>query len=486
MLLKEIIQGAPELIIILGGLIGLMVGVFQRTSNGQPIALLAIVTLSVALAATFWTGIGDEVGFFGLLVFNAFTQFVKQLILLATVAVLVMGYRQLEREDLNQFEYPILALLATSGMMVMVSANDLISFFIGLELQSLSLYIMVAFRRESSAATEAALKYFVLGTLATVFILYGSSLIYGYLGSTQFSTIMAVLKSQNAWPIGVKVGILMVLLGTSFKISLVPFHMWTPDVYQGSPTPVTIFVGTASKIAGVAIFIRFALEVFHPTFELFNPVLTALSLFSMVVGTFAALFQKNIKRLLGYSATSHMGYILLGLLGGQFEGVRSALIYVTIYMAMTITAFACLLCLRRHDKLLEEIDELTGLANDRPLIATIFTVVLFSYAGIPPLAGFFAKFAVFSTAIQSGFYGLAIIGVLTSVVGAAYYLKIVKVMFFDKIASVEGSLKIDRGIPRETILVMVTGMVIIVGYIFQSDLVNEITYKATKALFYRV
>jgi NADH-quinone oxidoreductase subunit N len=486
MLWQEIVQGLPELILILAALFSVVWGAFREEKSMPFLNIFAASAFLLAFLLTFFVGWHDQTGFFGLLVFNAFTQFIKQVILLAAAAVILMNCRQLGRDGLDRFEFPILILFATAGMMMMVSAHDLIAFFMALELQSLSLYILVAFQRDQLFSTEAALKYFILGALSTIFILYGSSFLYAYAGGTQFSTITALLKTQGFNALSLKVSILLVLIGVSFKIAVVPFHMWAPDVYQGSPTAVTAFLSSAPKAAGVAIFIRFILEIFHPLFADVNPFLIVLSVLSMLLGAFAALFQKNIKRLLAYGAMSHMGYALLGLVGGHFDGVRSVLIYIGLYVIMSVTAFACLLALRRHGKLVEDIDELSGLSADRPLIAGVFTITLFSFAGIPPLAGFFAKFSVFSAAIQRELYGLALIGVLTSVVSAAYYLKIIKVIYFDKPLATDPVLKFDRVIPRETVLVMVIGLILTVGYIFESGWLNESAYKATKALYYRL
>ncbi len=486
MLWHEIMSGLPEIILAMAAIIALIRGAWRDEGSYPVIFIYALVALAIAFGFSFYSSENDITGFFGLSVFNGFTQLFKQMILLSVMTVLIMSYRYLEKENLDKPEYIILMLLSTTGMMVMVSASDLMSFFMGLELQSLSIYIMVAFQREQSLATESALKYFILGTLSTVFILYGSSLLYGEYGSTQFQIITALMKSQASLPIGTLAGVLLLLAGTGFKISLAPFHMWTPDVYQGSPMPVTAFLSSAPKIAGIALFIRLIIEVFHPAFALTSELLTILSILSMIVGTFAALLQKNIKRMLAYSTISHMGYALLGIIGGHFEGIQSVLIYISIYVIMTLGMFACLLTCRRQGKQIEDIDELVNLSAAHPLIAGLMTVLLFSLAGIPPMAGFFAKFGVFSAIVEKEFYGLALIGVLTSVVAAAFYLRIVKNMYFAHSSSGGEILKIDHDISRETYAIMFLSVILVLGYSISSSWLNDATYNATKALFYRL
>jgi NADH-quinone oxidoreductase subunit N len=324
-------------------------------------------------------------------------------------------------------------LLATAGMLMMISANDLISLYLGLELQSLALYVLAALRRDDIRSSEAGLKYFVLGALSSGMLLYGASLIYGFTGATGFAKIAAAAQVAGAGQdIGLIIGLVFLLVGLAFKISAVPFHMWTPDVYEGAPTPVTTFLAAAPKVAAVALLTRVAFDAFPGVAVQWQQVVTAMAIASMGLGAFAAIGQTNIKRLLAYSAIGNIGYMLIGLAAGSPEGVRGLVIYLVIYVAMTIGAFACVLCMRRPGGTVEEIDELSGLAQNNLGMATVLAIVLFSMAGIPPLAGFFAKFYVFMAAVKEGLWALAVFGVLASVVGAYYYVRIVKVMFFDE------------------------------------------------------
>lgn len=482
--IQEFVLILPEIILLITALGTLLWGAFAN--NHKHIDYVILVTLGALFAAFAYTFTDDQPSQSALyeqLVFNDCTRFFKRVILMATAAVLLMGYRYYKQENLRRAEYSVLMILATVGMMVMVSANDLMAFIIGLELQSLSLYIMVAFHRDNLLSSEAALKYFILSSIATAFVLYGCSFIFGYTGSTKFTVITALLKATTIWPIGLKSGVLLVLIGAGFKISLAPFHMWTPDVYQGSPTPTTAFIGAVSKVAGIAIFIRLLMDVFTPLFVTYIPFIMGLAIVSMLVGSFAALRQNNIKRLLGYSTVSHMGYAMVGLISGSFIGLQSTIMYISLYAIMTITAFACILCLHRQGKSIDEIDKLSGLADDKPFIAAALAITLFSLAGIPPLAGFFAKLAVFSAAIQQGYYLLAVVGLLTSVVSAAYYLKIIKIMYFDKPQVDQMGLAMDTPVPRPTLFVIVVGVVLTIGYVAKSSWLVDGSYKATKAIY---
>jgi NADH-quinone oxidoreductase subunit N len=335
-----------------------------------------------------------------------------------------------------RFEYPVLILLSTAGMMLTISANDLISLYLALEFQSLALYVLAAFRRDKLRSTEAGLKYFVLGALSSGLLLYGSTLIYGYTGATLFPQIAEAIRVHGA-PIGFIFGLVFVMAGLAFKISAVPFHMWTPDVYEGSPTPVTAYFAAAAKMSAMAMVIRIILGAFPTAAEQWQQIVVAISVASMALGAFAAIGQQNIKRLLAYSSIGHVGYALIGLAaatpnGAPVEGISSVLIYLTIYLAMTLGSFACLLSMRRGQFISEHIPDLAGVSRDKPLFAFLFAMLLFSLAGVPPLAGFFAKFYVFYAAIQAHLYWLAVTGVVLSVVGAYYYLRIVKVMYFDE------------------------------------------------------
>jgi NADH-quinone oxidoreductase subunit N len=331
------------------------------------------------------------------------------------------------------FEYPVLMLLATLGMLMMVSASDLIALYLGLELQSLALYVIAAFKRDDVRSSEAGLKYFVLGALSSGMLLYGASLLYGVTGSTGYAAIAAAAKAPDMVAnIGLTVGLVFVLVGLAFKIAAVPFHMWTPDVYQGAPTPVTAFFSGAPKVAAMALILRFTQSALPAVASEWQQIVIFLSIASMVLGAFAAIGQTNIKRLLAYSSIGHVGFALIGLAANNAEGTAGVLIYLAIYVAMTLGSFACVLSMRRKGGNVEEIAELSGLAKTDLTLASILGLLMFSLAGIPPLAGFWAKWYVFLPAIKAGLYPLAVIGVVSSVIGAYYYLRIVKVMFFDE------------------------------------------------------
>jgi NADH-quinone oxidoreductase subunit N len=437
----------PELFLAVAAMGLLMVGVFSpgggRMHHGAPgsaaarnarmigwlaLCVLVIVEFLVASSDIERTSILAD-----MFVSDAFAGFAKLLVVLGSALTMILAMEYNEREDMARFEYFILILFATLGMMLMVSANDLIALYLGLELQSLSLYVVAAFRRDSVLSTEAGLKYFVLGALSSGMLLYGASLIYGFAGTTSFPALTAIVADQAGDPpLGLIFGLVFVAAALSFKISAAPFHMWTPDVYQGAPTPVTAFFSVAPKIAAVALLVRVMVEPFGSIVAQWQQIVVAISILSMLLGAFAAINQTNIKRLMAYSSIGHVGYALIGLATGDETGVRGVMVYMAIYLFMSVAAFAVILCMRRGGKMIEEIADLAGLAKTQPIVAGALAVAMFSMAGIPPLAGFFSKFYVFMAAITAGLYTLAVIGVLTSVVGAFYYLRIVKLMYFDE------------------------------------------------------
>ena len=373
----------------------------------------------------------QAVAFRGALMVDTFAKVMKVLALFGSAAALVLSVSFMKRDGSQRFEYPVLILLATIGMMLMISANNLIALYMGLELQSLSLYVLAAINRDSARASEAGLKYFVLGALSSGMLLYGASLVYGFTGSTEFPEIAAYLTSNGA-DIGAIFGLVFVIAGLAFKISAVPFHMWTPDVYEGAPTPVTAFFAAAPKVAAVALITRTMMEAFGAIQPAWGQIIVFVSIASMALGAFAAIGQTNIKRLLAYSSIANMGYALVGLAAGTQEGVQGVVVYMIIYMIMTLGGFACVISMRRKGHMVEEIADLAGLARTNKGMAFVFAMLMFSMAGIPPLAGFFGKYFVFLAAVKAGLYALAIIGVVTSVVGAYYYLRIVKTMYFDE------------------------------------------------------
>ncbi len=428
----------PETFIVLASFVLLMWGVYHRRQTGFTISVVSIfVLIGAALLIARHPPVSQEL-FNGAFVDDSFARFMKILTLAGSAFTLLLSFDYMRRERILRFEYPILILLSTAGMMLTISANDLISLYLALELQSLALYVVAAFHRDNLRSTEAGLKYFVLGVLSSGLLLYGSSLVYGYTGATSFARIAESVHLHGV-TIGFIFGLVFVLAGLAFKISAVPFHMWTPDVYEGAPTPVTVYLASASKMAAMAMVIRVILGAFPDAPAQWQQIIIAISVASMALGAFAAIGQTNIKRLLAYSSIGHVGYALIGVAaatpapdGAAAEGISSVLIYLAIYLAMTVGSFACVLAMRQGRENSEAIQDLAGISKDQPLFAFLFAMLLFSLAGIPPLAGFFAKFYVFNAAIQAHLYWLAVVGVVLSVVGAYYYLRIVKLMYFDE------------------------------------------------------
>jgi NADH-quinone oxidoreductase subunit N len=426
---------APEIVLVVGAMVLLMLGVFRPESDREAeiIGWLAIGVLGVAAWFVFTQTSDRQTLFEGGFLVDGFGRFMKGLTLAGSAGALLLSFDYMRETRSQRFEYPVLLLLATAGMMMMISANDLIALYLGLELQNLALYVVAAIRRDDVRSSEAGLKYFVLGALSSGMLLYGASLVYGFTGSTSFAAIAAAAKvTTAATDIGLIVGLVFLLVGIAFKISAVPFHMWTPDVYEGAPTPVAAFFAAAPKAAAMALLMRVTLSAFAGLGPQWQQVMSVLAIASMGLGAFAAIGQTNIKRLLAYSAISNVGYALIGLAAGSPQGAQGVVIYMVIYVAMTLGAFACVLAMRRPSGMVEEIEELAGLAQTNLGLATVFGILMFSLAGIPPLAGFFAKFYVFTAAVKEGLWPLAVLGVLASVVGAYYYVRIVKIMFFDE------------------------------------------------------
>jgi NADH-quinone oxidoreductase subunit N len=421
---------APELLITVGALALLMIGAFSGERAYSLVNSLTVAILLVALALVVLFPQDGHV-FGRAFVTDPFSRFMKVLTLVGSIVTLVMSVGFAKSEKFDKFEFPILALLATLGMLLMISANDTLSLYLGLELQSLALYVVAAINRDSARSTEAGLKYFVLGALSSGMLLYGISLVYGFTGHTGFEAIAQALSSSER-QLGVVFGLVFIFAGLAFKISAVPFHMWTPDVYEGAPTPVTAFFATAPKMAAMALFTRVAVETFQPITHDWQQIIVFIAIASMVLGAFAAIGQRNIKRLMAYSSISHMGYALVGLSAGTLVGVRGVAIYMLIYLVTTLGTFAFILAMRRKEGNVESIGDLAGLSRTNPIMATILTILMFSLAGIPPLAGFWGKWYTFLAAMQANLYALAIIGIVASVVGAFYYLRIIKIMWFDE------------------------------------------------------
>ncbi|MEN3930765.1 NADH-quinone oxidoreductase subunit NuoN [Microvirga sp. W0021] len=432
--LPDFAPALPEIILAAAALILVLVGVFAKQRPFSIVCGGAILALFVALVLVVMAPDARVETFGGAFVNDAFARFMKALSLIGSIAALVMSGDYLRRNNIAIFEFPLLVLLATTGMLMVISANNLIALYIGLELFSLSSYVIAALHRDNLRSSEAGLKYFVLGALSSGMLLYGASLIYGFTGSISFPVIAKAVAVEGATGpgIGIIVGMVFMAAGLAFKISAVPFHMWTPDVYEGSPTPVTAFFATAPKMAAMAMAVRVFISAFPAITSQWQQIIVFMSILSMVLGAFAAIGQKNIKRLMAYSSIANIGFALVGLSAGTVEGVNGVIVYMAIYLAMTVGSFACILSMRRDGVNVETIDDLAGSGKTNPMMAFCLAMFMFSMAGIPPLAGFFAKFFVFSAAIKANMLTLAIIGVLSSVVGAYYYLRIVKVMYFDE------------------------------------------------------
>jgi NADH-quinone oxidoreductase subunit N len=428
----DLLPALPEIFLACSGMALLMIGVFRGEGSTRFVSALAVVVLLVTAALVLGLGNERSVTFNGQFVADRFATFMKILVLIGSALSIIVAVDYLEREQLSRFEYPVLIIFATLGMLMMISANDLVAVYVGLETQSLALYVLAAFRRDHARSSEAGLKYFVLGALSSGMLLYGMSLVYGFSGTTSFDGLARLFDHGAAPSVGVIVGLVFVAAGIAFKISAVPFHMWTPDVYEGAPTPVTTFFAAAPKIAAVALFIRVLLEPFGGLSHQWQQIVWVTALGSMVLGAFAAIGQTNIKRLMAYSSIGNVGYALVGLAAGNENGIQGVMVYMAVYLFMTVGTFTIILCMRQNGRMVEEINDLRGLSRTHPLLALAMAVFMFSMAGIPPLAGFFSKLYVFLGAIEAGLYVLAVLGVLTSVVSAYYYLRIVKLMYFDE------------------------------------------------------
>ncbi|MBO1078737.1 NADH-quinone oxidoreductase subunit NuoN [Roseomonas haemaphysalidis] len=419
----------PELVLALCGLLALAAGVIPKRDTSHAVNMGVFGALLLAGVLVLMQPEGTA--YAGQYAVDAFSKFTKLLVIAGAALGVLLALDWNVKEGLAKFEYPVLLLFSTVGMMIMLSANDLMALYIGLELLSLSLYVVAAFDRDNARSSEAGLKYFVLGALASGLLLYGSSLVYGFAGSTNFDRIADAVGTTEGAPFGLVVGLVFVLAALAFKVSAVPFHMWTPDVYEGAPTPVTAFFATAPKVAAIGLLTRVAAGPFGDVAAQWQQVIILCSLGSMILGALAAIGQKNIKRLMAYSSIGHVGYALIGLAVGTELGVRALLVYMAIYVFTNVGAFAVLASMRRQGRALEGVDDLAGLGRTDPAMALAMTVFMFSMAGIPPLAGFFGKYFVIGAAIQGGYTTLAVVAVLTSAVSAYYYLRVIKVMWFD-------------------------------------------------------
>jgi len=470
----QLLPVMPELVLAVGAMALLMLGAYRGEGMTPAVNGLAVCLLIATGVLELLLPAGKLVTFGGSFIVDDFARFLKIVALIGSVATLLLSREFLSDPSRQIFEYSILVLLSTLGMMVLISAGDLISLYLGLELMSLALYVVAASNRDNAKSNEAGLKYFVLGALSSGMLLYGASLVYGFTGTVSFAGIAATAKIGN---VGLVFGLVFLLAGLCFKVSAVPFHMWTPDVYEGAPTPVTAFFASAPKVAAMAVFVRATMTAFPGITAEWQQIVVFVSIASMALGAFAAIGQKNIKRLMAYSSIGHMGYALVGLAAGTAEGAQGVLVYLAIYVAMTLGSFTIILAMKRNGQAFEQISDFAGLSRTNPVLAFFFAMFLFSLAGVPPLAGFFGKFYVFVAAIKAGLFTLAVIGVLTSVVGAFYYLSIIKVMYFD-----EPLPKLDPVRVELSTVLAVAGLFNILFFVYPGPLVSVAT-AAAKSLF---
>jgi NADH-quinone oxidoreductase subunit N len=464
----------PELVLAIGAMVLLMMGAWRGDQSTAALSGFAVMLLILAGVLILLMPADKTVAFGGSFVVDGFSRYLKLLVLVGSIGAILLSVEFLRDLQRRKFEYPILILLSTTGMLMLISAADLIALYLGFELMSLSLYVMAAIDRDNARSTEAGLKYFVLGALSSGMLLYGASLIYGFTGTVSFA---GIAQAAGDGGLGLTFGLVFLFAGLCFKVSAVPFHMWTPDVYQGAPTSVTAFFAAAPKVAAIAIFMRVSISAFPGIAPQWQQIVVFVSIASMALGSFSAVGQRNIKRLMAYSSIGHMGFALVGLAAGTSDGIQGVLVYMAIYVAMTLGTFACIISMRRQGKPVEDISDLAGLARTKPVMAFFFAMLMFSMAGVPPLAGFFAKFYVFLAAIQAGLVTLAVLGVLTSVVGAYYYLMIVKTMYFDEPAEAFDPMAGELG----TVL-GVCGLAVLLFSAYPAPLVDAASV-AAKSLF---
>jgi NADH-quinone oxidoreductase subunit N len=465
----------PELVLAAGILVLVLMGAIRGKEPDALVTEIAIGLLGIAIVIILLGAKTTAVVFDGAFIDDGFGRFMKVLTLIGSLVTLIMSQDFLAREKIDKFEFPILILLATLGMLMLISAAGLIALYLGLELMSLALYVIAAFHRDNLRASEAGLKYFVLGALSSGMLLYGASLLYGFAGTVSFEGIAETISSKPS--IGAVFGLVFLMAGLAFKMSAVPFHMWTPDVYEGAPSPVTAFFASAVKMAAVAITVRVVITAFPGIASQWRQIVVFLSILSMALGAFAAIGQTNFKRLMAYSAIGHIGFALVGLAAGGEAGVSAVIAYMAIYLVMTLGTFAGILSMRINGEGVENISSLAGLAKTDGVMAFFLATMMFSLAGIPPLAGFFAKWYVFNAAIQAGLYGLAVIGVLSSAVAAFYYLRIVKIMYFD-----EPGPAFDKPVPAQRAVLAVAGVLVLALFVYPGGFI-EATTVAAQSLF---
>ncbi len=472
----ELAHALPEFILAAGAIALVLIGAFRGKDGDGPMSELAVALLAAAILAIVLGGHrAHGVVFDGAYINDRFGDFMKILSLTGSIVVLLMSGDFMRRAGVDKFEYPILIVLATLGMLVLISANGLIALYLGLELMSLALYVVAALSRDDARASEAGLKYFVLGALSSGMLLYGASLLYGFSGTVSFAGVAAAIAGHPN--MGVIFGMVFLFAGLAFKMSVVPFHMWTPDVYEGAPTPVTTFFASAAKMAAVAITVRVVITAFPGAMTQWRQVIVFMALASMALGSFAAIGQANIKRLMAYSSIGHMGFALVGLAAGTQAGVRGVLIYMAIYLVMTLGTFAAIMSMRVNGKPVERISDLAGLSKTNPPMAYFLLILMFSLAGVPPLAGFWAKWYVFFAAVEAHLYWLAVIGILTSAVAAFYYLRVVKIMFFDEAAPA-----FDKASFTQRAVLTLASLAMLLFWVYPAPLVHAATL-AAESLF---
>jgi NADH-quinone oxidoreductase subunit N len=478
--LPDLSPALPEAVLAAAAMVLLLFGAGRGERSARLVSWLAVGALLAVLVIAQIMGGARQVGFYGMFVSDAFGLFMNTLVLLGSATAILLSLKYNEDLGIARFEFPVLVMLATTGMMVMIAANDLITLYVGLELQNLALYVVASFDRDSARSSEAGLKYFVLGALSSGMLLYGASLVYGFAGTTGFAELARLVSDGAPASAGLIVGIVFVMVGLAFKVSAVPFHMWTPDVYEGAPTPVTAFFSVAPKMAALALFVRFMVAPFGPLVAEWRQIIIFLSIASMVFGAIAAIAQQNIKRLMAYSSIGHIGYALIGLASATATGIRGILVYMAIYLVMNLGTWAVILCMRRRGRMVEGISDLAGLSRTQPGLALALGIFMFSLTGIPPTAGFFGKLYIFLAAIDAKLTWLAVIGVLTSVVGAVYYLRIVKIMYFD-----EPVAAFDRPIGAELRAVLVVTAVLTLFFFAFPGPLSGAAQAAAAALFPR-
>jgi len=476
--LMDLLPVFPEIFLAIVSMLLLVVGVYWKKPRIKIFSYVAVIMLlTTAILMMSFPFTYHATLFHDSFIMDGYAKLLKILVLVGAAASVILSVSYLEKEKLELFEFPVLIMLATVGMMMMISANDIMTLYVGLELQSLSLYVLAAIKRNDVRASEAGVKYFVLGALASAMLLYGASLVYGFSGTTNFYILADTLITADQYSTGLVVGLIFMMVGIAFKVSAVPFHMWTPDVYEGSPTPVTAFFAIAPKIAAIGMMTRLLIGAFGDLTDQWQQIVMIMSIGSMIVGSIGAVIQTNIKRLMAYSSIGHMGYAMMGLVVGAYDGVWSMLVYLSIYMVMTIGAFAVILCMRRKECLVEKIEDLAGLSRTNGKLALIMAIMMFSMSGIPPLAGFFGKLFIFKAAIDAQYYTIAIIGVLTSVIAAYYYLRVIKVMYFDEPAEM-----LDPEFSNSHHVVMYLATAVILFFVVLPSPILDVAKKASTGL----